>query len=421
MKIHQILYPVIGLTIAAASAQAVFADDDNQEEQRVSPQLEDEGTAPTVRRLSYGAYPWLHLDANKIEFNGADWGPLRMRVDATGTTPFRILLIGDSHIQGDGATGMARRMLQDRYGSAGRGLITPNKLANTNQPADYTITSNTTGWRTARLMKLPWASPMTFTGISCTPPVGKFDMTIRLKELPGSYQGFDRVKIYYGGITPEVESIVSYGREIEFTRTVPGNGCLELTLRRSVTSCTFNFRTPGETNMAGFELLNGHNGVEFSIIGNNGANFTSYMPHEIGRGVAQLDPDLIIVAMGINDAWGNLTDAQFVKNVDTFVRELQRACPDAKILLTTPNETQKRNGRTSAPRKRVADFREIIKKYCADNHIAVYDYYDVCGGDGSSYHWIKNDLYSHDNLHYNITGYTLMGQLLGDALIQALD
>ncbi len=418
---------LIGSFILASEPQAPMTDriavcpDDAQEELRVSPAIHGDTLPPPYIHRSYEAYPWLDIEANHITMNGADWGPLSRRVADTGSTPFRIVLIGDSHIQADGATGVTRRILQNRYGSAGRGMITPLKLAGTNQPADYRITSSTPGWRTARLMKRPWASPMLFTGVSATPPADDFDLTVKFMAQSGQTE-FHKLKLYYGGITPQVLRITNAdGREIGYSTKISGSGCREIDLRRSLPECTLDMRSAGETSIGGIELLAGYGGVEFSAIGNNGAAYSSYLGLDTGRGISLMNPDLIIISLGTNDAWGNLSEEAFVESVDALVAELHNENPDSRILLTTPAETQKNTHGRYAPHEKVARFRDLIKDYGATHRIAVYDFYEVAGGTGSSHEWIRTGLFSRDRIHLSWNGYSLMGQLLADALIETLE
>lgn len=63
----------------------------------------------------------------------------------------QILFIGDSHTQADYITGYLRSKFQKKYGNAGRGLIFPHSLANSNGDLDFVATSNQT-WETFRLV-----------------------------------------------------------------------------------------------------------------------------------------------------------------------------------------------------------------------------------------------------------------------------
>lgn len=409
------------VTAQKAPAGAAVCPDDNDAELRLNPELAPV-PAPKYDAVSYSPYPFVATDSNHIALNGADWSGLCAKAADTGNRALRIVLLGDSHIQADGATSVTRRLLQSRYGTAGRGLVTPLKLVGSNQPADYRLTSATPGWATARLMKRPWASDMLFTGVSATPPTGKFDLRLELTGVSAG-ERFSTVSLYYGGKKPQLEGVTTLaGENMEFTANDNTPGCLTIALDRPEGGCELQMASEGDTRIGGLRLTGADSGVEFTTIGNNGAAFQSYLGLETGKGVATMNPDLIILAMGANDAWGNMTDQQFVSSVDRLVSELQEANPGAQVLLTTPAEAQKRQGKKGgyAPHAKIRHFRDLLLQYGRYHKVATWDFYEIAGGDGSSYPWNEAKLFSRDKIHLSWDGYTLMGQLLGEALAESL-
>lgn len=429
------------------------ADDDDAEEDatqasmRINPLFDSVPPPPDYNRVDYSRYPWLNLAANHISMNGDNWGSLQRRLtQADGGAPVRILLIGDSHIQGDAGTGVVRHMLQQRFGNAGRGFVAPLKMIGSNQPRDYRISSSTPGWRGARLLKKPWASEMLFTGASLTPRIGDFDLTVEVLPSPGP-RPFSEARIFYGGVKPLVTKVTGKdGMPVEFYTDDSRPGCIYLSLDQLLEKCTIDFTTSGTTQIGGIQLLhNNDGGVEFSTIGNNGAAFQSYLGLDTGIGISMMEPELVILAMGTNEAWGNMTDSQFTTSIDRLVKEIRATNPGVKILLTTPAEAQKRHstrvgtqatrrkgkkGRrrrkaryvtTYAPNQKVGHFRNLIVAYGREHNIPVYDFYAVAGGNGSSHKWVGAGLFGGDRVHLSWPGYTLMGQLHGDALLDALD
>ena len=63
----------------------------------------------------------------------------------------QILFLGDSHIQADWITSFLRNKFQEKYGNAGRGLVFPYPVANSNGPDDFTSATNQT-WENFRLV-----------------------------------------------------------------------------------------------------------------------------------------------------------------------------------------------------------------------------------------------------------------------------
>ena len=52
-----------------------------------------------------------------------------------------------------------------------------------------------------------------------------------------------------------------------------------------------------------------------------------------------------------------------------------------------------------------------------EHNAAVWDLYDIMGGYGSSKVWQNNGLINKDRIHFTITGYKLLGNLLYNSII----
>lgn len=404
-----------------AVAQVVTTDSDD-EAIRINPDL----TPAAEVNADYADYPWLDMDRNHIDMNGADWSLLGDKLSRVDCRPFRIVLIGDSHIQADGATSVVRDNLHRHYGSAGRGLVTPLRLAGTNEPRDYTITSTCRNWSASRLVPLRPGREIMFTGVAVCSPDSIYDLTVSTTEC-----AFSLIKLYHIGTAPLPVAVTdSDGNDMDFDTEYFDDGYVDILLEHPVNSATLYFEsdTGGISYLGGLELLGNDNGVEFSSIGNNGATYRSYLGVDTGRGLARMEADLVILSLGTNDAWGTMSDADFMSSVDGLVNEIMRENPAVKILITTPCEAQKtsrrnrrRGRRTFAPHAKVGHFRNLLLDYGRRHSIPVYDFYGVAGGDNSSVRWIDAGLFSRDRIHLSWTGYSLMGRLMSDALIECLD
>ncbi|MDE6109288.1 MAG: hypothetical protein K2F72_03265, partial [Muribaculaceae bacterium] len=126
---------------------------------RLNPELGEERAEAPVTASSYS---FINVQANKIDLNDDDWTALSAAFDHSDSSVVRILHIGDSHIQAEGSTSRTRSRMQAKYGSAGRGLTAPFRLAGTNAPMDYSYRSNSS-FTGSRLLKTPWATDMGFS------------------------------------------------------------------------------------------------------------------------------------------------------------------------------------------------------------------------------------------------------------------
>ncbi len=420
----RVLPILLVMLVCCFVARANEPDDINDEAIRLNPEL---GTA-TMTVSSERKYPFIRYDLNHIDMNGADWSQLAEKLEQSRTDAnFTIVHIGDSHIQADGNTGTTRRRFQSEYGDAGRGIIIPFKLAGTNQPLDYTI-SSTSPMVKATLMRLPWPTKMGFTGVSLQPEVQSFSVTLKVK----SPCGFLTI-LSHGDL--RVTDVTSQGRKIPFESSPTDKG-VEVFLDEDCTDITLHL-VGNHVNIYGFDLRNDSHGVLYHAIGNNGAAYASYNGiSDFAPSVAAMSPDLIIISLGTNEAFGRLTTDVFTAQIDALVRKIRDANPEAGILLVTPSECQRsvtvsrRTGKGKRRRTRktrsyqvntnVAKARDAIVAYGKANGIPVYDFYTVAGGQGASAKWLAEHLLSTDRIHRTWAGYRLDGDLIYDALREAL-
>lgn len=417
---------VAASSVFALSARAddnVVADDDNLFT-RLNPELEE---APVKNNTATASqYPYIRTDLNTIIMNGDNWEALANLLEQSRSTAnFTVVHIGDSHIQADGNTGTTRKLMQQKYGDAGRGLVIPFKLAGTNEPRDYRITSSAPFVK-ATLMRRPYATRMGFTGVSLHPETHEYSFTVS----SGSPCGFFTV-MSDGNLN--VDEVLCDNHPVGFeAEAVPGG--IEVSLDADCKEFTVSL-SGDDVNIYGFDLRNDSHGVLYHAIGNNGASYYSYNGlADFGNGLASLDPDLVVVSLGTNEAFGNLNDESFTSQLNAMIRDIRRNMPDAKILLTTPSECQRsvttyvKGGKKRKGRKvtsyqvngNVARVRRLILDFGERNNIPVYDFYAVAGGEGASDHWVEDGLLSRDRIHRTWDGYRLDGQLFYDALVKSL-
>lgn len=371
----------------------------------------------------YFDYAFIKAQDNLINMNGADWSGLASKLVKADEDMFTILHIGDSHIQADFATGCIRNHFAEDYISAGRGLVVPLKLAGTNEPTDYSILSGSK-FESNKLLKLPaCGGSMGFTGIALTPQSRDFDFNIKAE------QPFERIKVYYSGGAMFVDRVTDVDDPLIFAIET-GENSLEISLPMPCSDVTLSLHSIGSVDVYGFELVSDIVGVFYHAIGNNGATYDNYnRVSGFGDAISTLSPSLIIVSLGTNEAFGRLDRESLYGNVSTFVEGVRRSNPLAEILLVTPAECQRRQSYRRKGRRRYGSYkindkisiaRDVILDYGRKNNIAVYDWYEVAGGSGSSGKWLAQGLLSKDRVHYTRKGYDVQGELLYDALIKTL-
>lgn len=382
---------------------------------------------------------FIKTSANHIILNGSDWTPIRRALGSiTSATPVSIVHIGDSHVQADISTSITRSLLQYDYGDAGRGLVCPLKMSGTNEPSDYTFRSRGS-WNPAKLMSSSWHHTMGFTGTSIHPVTSSSNLIISTGA-SDDYNPFTSLTLFHNGKLIVKDVTGDDGTPLG-VRTIPSRDYTQILLTSPQTSVSISFASAGDLTVYGASLSGDRPGVFYHTIGNNGAAYETYNRiGNVGVGIAPLQPNLVIISLGTNEAFGKFNSASFVASIDRLVKNIRTANPDALIMLTTPMECHRstttsrrvkvrRNGklrtvtRTStsyAVNANIAPVRTAILDYARRNSLPVWDWYEVAGGRGASTVWIKNNLFAKDRVHHTQRAYRIEGRLLYEALAETL-
>jgi lysophospholipase L1-like esterase len=345
-----------------------------------------------------------------------------------------ILHLGDSHIQAGFFPLTTANYLQQAFGSAGRGWVFPFNLAGTNGPEDYRW--NSTGrWQSARVVDRYKDEPLgpgaiVITSQSGAPALaysGKqdgIDNTIRIAEL-----------FYDAGL--DDSSISAPGADVQVTG-VPFPGAGEtvkkatLTFPEAVQSFQARWDEKGNSpfRFYGALLRNGRNGVLYSAIGINGAMYQHYNEQSsiLAAQMEVLQPQLVIISLGTNEAYSSLSASSFRAQIDSAVQLIKRTRPDVSIVLTTPAES-KRTSKKAFRRKAGKKYRTYYKvayypnpyitvvtqqimNYCRENGLACWNFNALTRSMAGSF----SGAWAIDHIHFNARGYQLQGRLLYEAL-----
>lgn len=389
------------------------ANNDDDKVVRENPIIDSDSLSDSLDIFSFSDYPFINVVADTICFNNEDWSRFSSAINNTDNKAVRILHIGDSHIQADMATSCTRHLFMDLLGSAGRGLISPLRLAGTNEPTDYSIKTESK-YKSERLLDREQTMPLGLTGVSIIPESQDFDFDISAEE------SFERLCIYYSGASLNVTTVSTDSLQLMYS-VFNYENCVEICLPFPCDNITVELSSFGKVAISGFELISDSVGSVYHAIGVNGATYASFgRIDDFGRKVSQLEPDLIVVSLGTNEAFGRFDADEFRYGLDKFVKDLQYNNPEASILLTTPAECQRRIGRGKKRRyevnQRIADVRQSIIDYGRENNMSVLDLYEIAGGKGASNNWIKHNLMGRDRIHLTPAGYRLIGHLIFEAV-----
>lgn len=315
-----------------------------------------------------------------------------------------IYQIGDSHIQSGYFSGTARSSLQKYYGNAGRGLIFPLKAVRTNQPDDYRISLSGSFTRIDKPRSLSGFS--LDLGSSC-------QMNVKTNNFFNIDSRFDALMIYADGqasLDPK-DNPWSQRHRIEYNGDYTAH---YLRLADYANDCEINLGDSFDL-LHGISLERSEGGLLYHSMGINGAGFYTLEDQvEMFSQIAMLQPDLIIVSLGTNDAQGNYRAEVARSNINSFMSKLEAANPQSSILFTLPPDSYKK-GKPNADLARLE--KEIIEYAKAHDH-AWWNLSEVMGGKGSVTKWRNHNMAAKDLLHYSPKGYMLQGHLMYQAIIK---
>lgn len=350
-------------------------------------------------------------DANRIVLNGDDWRGLIASIQGNRrSSKFTVVHIGDSHIQPGIVSAEVAHALQQEYGNGGRGLVCPLRLAGTNAPTDYDLTSTASVSAASKLLSSSKPAGMGMTGVAVKFAGGNTTLNIKTKH-PGD--AFYRITMFHSA--GEKAEVTQNGYTLKPHR-VSANAT-DYVLRHLTDTAALSVKGSGA--LYGIKLLNTKRGVVVDCIGNNGATYSSYLHIDgFARQLKDLAPNLVIISLGTNEAYGKYTSLD--DNIDRLLKSITHECPGVKFLLTTPLETHKKGGHGYVTQTGVAAVRDIIMNYGKRHHIAVWDFYTVAGGSDAASRWLKTGYMKSDHLHLSSQGYRFMGELLSRALLNLL-
>lgn len=379
-----------------------------------------------ITDLDTTAYSFIRQDENDIE-NKNYLEPLFQKLyrqRTGGGQRISIVHIGDSHILGNMLTHEVRSRLQNAFGDAGRGLIFPYKLAGTNGPKDYLIESDVR-WNYSNCQRdLDEATPYGISGFLLETVQPEGQLTFRLRDTSTSETRlFTKMTIFHRRNDDAYDFVVrdevtkqeavlflqdEFFKAYYFDRPVAQASLIHKRRDKQL-----------KTNLSidGVLLENERSGIVYHSIGVNGGKFSDFARARFfARELADLNPDLIILSFGTNEAQGKQSARYLYQQIEVLVDQLRQFAPNAYFLFTTPADSYLK-GRGFNPY--MSQISEVIGQFARDKNYAVWDLFHLSGGEKSAQNWKSSGLMSSDSVHYSKTGYAVQGKLFYQSLIRA--
>lgn len=338
-----------------------------------------------------------------------------------------IVHIGDSHIQADYLSGHARFLFQQTFGNGGRGFIFPYKIANTNNPTNYSIFSGGK-WTNCKANQLYEGCNLGINGIVISTTDSNAFMVIDPNKNLKSNYSFDILKLFYNSNEESFIPIFVNNKDSEFyfDEQPEWQGYSKFYFNKPQDSINLRFIKKGDLQnkfqLYGLSIENDNPGLIYHAIGLNGAFTKSFNKSNMFTNqLKALEPDLVIVSLGTNDNF--LPESRYCKfcvkeNLRTLLDNIRASKPGVAILLTTPGDFMLKNGKHNNNND---TYRKLTYELSDEFNCAVWDFNKVMGGNYSIKCWARYGLARNDHLHYTKKGYELQAELLFNAIMDTYE
>jgi LysM repeat protein len=405
------------------------------------------------------------------------------QLEQTKQGNLNIVHIGDSHIQADLFTARMRNKMQDSFGNAGFGFTFPYSVAKTNNSAP--IRFNASGdFQSVRNLYADNSKPVGLSGIALETKSNNFSIQLEVKDpkynftslkiiTPQNADLFDvsvsskntiietkvpkrvthKVKPgeVLGGIADKYNVSLkalkkANGLKSDLIRdgkilTIPSKQLqprfitktefVPIDLSPTIFSNDFQTEKPlnkiaivpnqqiNEFALNGLILGNNQSGVTYSGIGVNGAKSSDFNKFPLFfEQLKALQPDLIIISLGTNESFDKQTADQYFFQLDQMINSIKFKTPLATILITTPPPSVLHRKYTNTF---IVDYAQKIKTRAHTTGYAVWDLFEVFGGNKNIFKNAAKGLMSRDKVHYSKAGYEKQADLFFEAFLQSYE
>lgn len=378
-------------------------------------------------------YDFVHWERNRLDFFGDSpafkefFGRLDSIYSGTKEDNITIYHIGGSHIQAGTYAHRTRRYLtqMSEHMKGERGLVFPYTLAGTNNPWNYKVESDAE-WVGQRNSVLRDSDVWGMHGITATTTDSIASVKLSIREYNVYRFNYNRLRIYHNDLSDSSYRVVALdSSNLLMSYQNDSLNYTEFVLKERTEEFEFTaIKSTADTGkffkIYGFDIKNGDPGVIYNTIGVNGSSFRTYARCELFEEQLKMyPPDMFIISIGTNDTYMKDFDSEEYKTrYEDFLKMILRINPNAAIVLTVPNDSYYRKRYPNPHTKTAASVIEYLaKKY----DMAVWNFYEIMGGKGSSNLWYKKKLMPSDRIHFSGKGYDIKADLFVSALFESWD
>ncbi|PBQ30725.1 hypothetical protein CNR22_02700 [Sphingobacteriaceae bacterium] len=369
-------------------------------------------------------YPFIKFQHNHLAFSNDSSSFLKFykkldRLKDEKNVRVNIVHIGGSHIQGGTWSNVFLSAFQAENNTTGGGYFTfPYKIAKTNSQPYATSFSNGK-WKRCRAVGKEFCLPLGMNAMSITSndSANTFGVALTKKavcKLVNVVKVFHNFNSSFSFKVISKDSATYERAEFKedgytlFKFTTPIDSVLfEMTRVDTLTKDFILYGMSMENDLtSGFYLAG---------LGANGASSSSFLRcADFVKQLKAIEGDLFIISLGVNDTQSKTFEKEeYIEHYDTLIASIRKANPDAAIILTTTTDNYIKRKTSN---KRTITAKDAMFELMTKHNVAVWDLFSVMGGYKSILQWQKVGLASKDKVHFTNKGYTILGNLMYEAV-----
>ena len=380
-----------------------------------------------ISQNNAGIHPQLNVKnkLNFIQFQDATlFQQMVSGLTSAQSNGYSVVHFGDSHIQAEGPTSVARKNLQALYGDAGRGMMFAYSAANSYSSILYG-TSHTGNWTYAKSFQSAPKLPLGVSGMTVRTDEKNASLIFNLKQPNSSYQ---KLRVFIKKDTSSFDFKIVTAEDqisIKIKDHVSSNlPYIDIPITGNQSKITIQLvqNSPNQNffEFYGMSLETSQNkGLIYHSVGVGASQYGSLLLEELlDEQLPSLNPNLIILDFGTNNyLYDNQVKPELGPQIEKIINNLRSIAPKATILLTSTQDLYYKSKHVTSG----IIFRNLIDSLAKKNHCLFWDWYAVSGGKKSLVKWRDAGYAQTDLVHLTTKGYELKGQLLFEAIKNSMD
>jgi D-alanyl-lipoteichoic acid acyltransferase DltB (MBOAT superfamily) len=338
-----------------------------------------------------------------------------------GDPHLRVIIFGDSQLEGDRLSSYIRTTLQKKMGGYGPGLLQPL------MPVMYTRTVevrsspnwnryNYLSYRDGSLPHRKIGPFMSICRFLKPDSVAHDPATATVRITPSKFTSpqasvYKKLRLFYGNLNGVCDiTIYSSDYKIASDTLKTGEGPFEFAVSfNAVTDLKMRFSGTSSPDVYGFSIESDSGIIVDNIPhrGSAGLEFTMADRQNQKALLSMLNPDLIILHYGLNVVRNVRDDyTYYQKGLERQFHLLKDLCPSADIILMGLTDMADNFDGTMASFPNIENIRDAQKIASANAGIGFWDAYDAMGGANSILKWtsLAPPLAQKDYTHLTYTG-----------------